>query len=264
MKKIFLPILLLLVLMVSGCAKGEITLELSRWGAADVSCKLVAAPMLQGALTSFQDEFKNDDYNVVPAKMGDLSGFEARKHYSNVADIKDSKVLETFSFNKLKTAADKHEGKKDDPKSAPAEPAKKASTEKSMVRVQQGLLFDTVTVNTGLNLEPGGAKQSPEAKFLLDNVFKQMELKFIVKLPTAVDSSDATTVSADGKTLTWNLALGGATPINAQLTYMNPIKAASWAALVGISILGAILYRSYKKNRRQGEAQHDANTGSTK
>jgi len=41
MKKIILAVLMLLTIALSGCARGEITLNVSRWGAADVNCKLV-------------------------------------------------------------------------------------------------------------------------------------------------------------------------------------------------------------------------------
>jgi len=258
MKKIILAVLLFFTLALSGCAKGEITLDVSRWGAADVNCKLVTASVLKGALTSFQDEFKEDGYTITEAKDGDMEGFNAIKHYNKISEIKDSKVLDAFRFDKLKQAVDKNKDKtaKGQPdKTAPQTPATqtpaKENTEKSMVSIQQGLLFDTVSVKTGLNLEPSDSTSSPEVKFLLNNIFKQMELKFILKLPTATDSNDATQVSEDGRTLTWNLALGGSTPINATVTYLNPIKAASWVAILVLLALGTFLYRNYKRHEKK-------------
>lgn len=267
MKRLILGTLLGLSVLLSGCAKGVITLDITRMGAADVSCKLVAVPMLSSALSSFSDEFKNDGYDVLEVKDGDMSGFDARKHYSKISDIKDSKVLETFKFDKLKQAAvDSKTGGSEKKTETKAEKGaveeKKASEqkadivktpaqEKSMVTIKPGLLFDTVTVKTGLNLDPGVNKQSPEAKFLLNNVFNKMDLKFVVNLPTKADSSDATTVSEDGKSLTWNIAVGQSTPINATITYLNPIKAASWAAVVVLIIIGGILYHSYKIRKAQ-------------
>ena len=254
MKKIILAALMTLTVLLSGCAKGEITLNISRWGAADVNCKLVTAPMLKGALSSFQNEFKDDGYVISDVKNGDMEGFNAFKHYKNISDIKDSKVLDAFRFDKLKQAVNENK-EKDKNSPAPAAPANPApapakTAEKSMVAIKQGLLFDTVSVKTGLNLEPSASMSSPEVKFLLDNVFKQMELKFILKLPTATDSNDATEVSDDGKTLTWKLALGGTTPIDATVTYLNPIKAASWLAIVVLIGLGTFLYRNYKKHKK--------------
>ena len=251
MKKIILAVLMLLTIALSGCARGEITLNVSRWGAADVNCKLVTVPVLTGALGSFQNEFKDDGYLITEVKDGDMSGFNASKHYQNIADIKDSKVLEAFRFDKLKQAVEdnKDKDKKEQQPAAPPQ-AQIPAPKKSMVNIKQGLLFDTISVKTGLNLDPTGSKTSPEVKFMLDNVFKQMELKFILKLPTATDSNDATQVSDDGKTLTWNLALGGSTPINATVTYLNPIKAASWAALLLLVCLGVFLYRNYKKHKK--------------
>ena len=258
MKKIILAVLVALAITLSGCAKGEITLDISRWGAADVSCKLITAPLLKGVLGSFQDEFKQDGYVITDVQDGDMSGFKAFKHYKNVGDIKDSKVLEAFRFDKLKQAVDTNKekdtqdkNKKEDMPIAPAPaPTPTDTAPKSMVNIKQGLLFDTISVKTGLNLNPSANMSSPEVKFMLDNVFKQMELKFILKLPTATDSNDASQVSDDGKTLTWNLALGGTTPINATVTYLNPVKAASWLAILVLICLGAFLYHNYKKHKK--------------
>jgi len=265
MKKFILAILVACAVTLSGCAKGEITLDISRWGAADVRCKLVTVSLLRGALGSFQDEFNQDGYTITDVQEGDMTGFSAFKHYKNVTDIKDSKVLEAFRFDKLKQAVDSNKEKdnkgKDQKEEKPATPAPESkpseTAPKSMVNVKQGLLFDTISVKTGLNLNPSASMSSPEVKFMLDNVFKQMELKFILKLPTATDSNDAYQVSEDGKTLTWNLALGGTTPINATVTYLNPVKAASWIAIVVLICLGAFLYRNYKKHKKSEVAKDE-------
>lgn len=256
MKKYFLAFFLISAFFLSGCAKGEITLDISRWGAADVSCKVVAAPILRQALGSFEKDFTEDGYQVIAAKDHDMEGFEARKHYANLRDIKDSKVLETFRFEKLQQAAQKNTGTK----AAPEQPKAEAKTNpsKAMLTVEPGLLFDRVIVNTGLNMN-GGKEASPEAKVLLGSIFKDMELKFVVKLPVAADSSDATTVSEDGKTLTWNLALGSSTPINATITYLNPIKAASWCGGIILLAMGVGFYYSYAKRKKQLQGEEHGN-----
>ena len=98
MKKIMLLGCLLLSLLFSGCAKGHITMEITRLGAADLTCKLVTAPVLKPTVDAFEEDFRKDGYGVRPAKEGQYEGFVATKHYNQVKDIKDSKVLKTFDI----------------------------------------------------------------------------------------------------------------------------------------------------------------------
>lgn len=105
MRKIMLLGCLLLSLLFSGCAKGHITLEITRLGAADLTCKLVTAPVLKPTVDAFQEDFQKDGYAVQPAKEGQYEGFLATKHYNQVKDIKDSKVLKTFDIRTWENAA---------------------------------------------------------------------------------------------------------------------------------------------------------------
>ncbi|MCI2109366.1 MAG: hypothetical protein LKJ99_00100 [Acidaminococcaceae bacterium] len=261
MKKIFLLIAILVTILVSGCAKGEITLEISRWGAADLSCQVVSAPVVSGVLNSFKDDFKQDGYIITDAKDGDMVGFLAQKHYNHLQDIKDSKVLETFRFSKIKDAAKEAQKqkaqaptpKKQVPETKGQEPETKENKEQSqpLVKVQGGWLMDTVTIHTGLNLANDKAKnQSFDEQFIMRNILKSIGLKFNLKLPVKTNSNNATTVSEDGKTLTWVLPMGENTPIDMDFTYVNPIKAMSWLAGAVIIVVAGICVHSYKKSQK--------------
>ncbi len=270
MKKIFLLITLVTAIILSGCAKGEVTLEISRWGAADLSCKLVSVPVISGALNSFKDDFKQDGYIITDAKDGDMVGFLAQKHYNHLQDIKDSKVLETFRFSKIQAAA--KEARKQKPQTPPSTGqapvqnsqgsgvSDKQETPKPLAIVQSGWLMDTVAVHTGLDLASDKAKSgSFDEQFIMKNILKEVSLKFILKLPTKTDSNNATNVSADGQTLTWVLPMGDNTPIDMTFTYVNPIKAASWLGALVILIVVAICVRSYKKSKINKEKLADGN-----
>lgn len=254
MKKIFLVITLLLAILLSGCAKGEITLEMSRWGAADLSCQIVTAPVISGVLSSFKDDFKKDGYIITEAKDGEMVGFLAQKHYNHLQDIKDSKVLETFRFSRIQEAA-KEAQKQKSPAGAGQVPSQSGENSREqnepsqpLVAVKSGWLMDTVTVHTGLDLSNDKAKaQSFDEQFIMKNILKGISLKFNLKLPVKTDENNATTVSADGKTLTWVLAMGENTPIDMTFTYVNPIKAASWLGGVAILAVAGICFHSYKK-----------------
>ena len=77
----------------------------------------------------------------------------------------------------------------------------------------------------------------------------QFDLRFILKLPTRVDSANATSVSEDGRVLMWRLPLGEDSDLDASVTYLNPMKAAGWIVLIGI--LGGLGSVYFRKRRRE-------------
>ena len=248
MKKIILAILMCCAIVMSGCAKGEITLDVSRLGSADVTCKLVAVPILQPALDSFQKDFTEDGFDVTEAKDGEMSGFQAHKFYLKISDVKDSKVLEAFKFSGVKGNVAKGENVTVDKAPATEE------TKKPLVTFKEGLLFDTVSVNTHLDLVSKSQTGKDQEQWIMQNIMKQVELRFILKLPTKTDNNNATSVSEDGKTLTWELPLGEDTQMKATATFLNPYKAAAWVGGVVIIVIGVIFFMAWKRRNKAPES----------
>lgn len=58
MKRFLVLMALAASLLLTGCARGEITVELSRLGAADLTAKLVTLPILQPTAETFEEDFK--------------------------------------------------------------------------------------------------------------------------------------------------------------------------------------------------------------
>ncbi|MFA7067784.1 MAG: hypothetical protein WC127_02290 [Acidaminococcaceae bacterium] len=241
MKKIFMLLLLFLTMCLAGCAKGVITLDISRMGTADIDCKLVTVPMLTKGLDSFQSDFIEDGYTVNAVNDGEMKGFLAHKHYARISDVKDSKVLEAFRFEKLQKVLDSGKAK-----DAPAA-TKNSTVVKPMLVVDKGLLFDTVTVNTHLNLKANPEKISKHnEQWIMENLIKQIDLRFVLKLPTRVTKTNASMVSEDGRTMTWVLSIGDDNPMQATVTYCNPFKAVGW--LLGILLLGGGAYVLWRRH----------------
>ena len=241
MKKIFMLLLLFLTMCLAGCAKGVITLDISRMGAADIDCKLVAVPILTKGLDSFRRDFTEDGYTVNTVNDGEMKGFLAHKHYARISDVKDSKVLEAFRFEKLQKVLDSGKAK-----DAPAA-TKNSTVVKPMLVVDKGLLFDTVTVNTHLNLKANPEKISKHnEQWIMENLIKQIDLRFVLKLPTRVTKTNASIVSEDGRTMTWVLSIGDDNPMQATVTYCNPFKAVGW--LLGILLLGGGAYVLWRRH----------------
>ena len=246
MKKIMLLGCLLLSLLFSGCAKGHITLEITRLGAADLTCKLVTAPVLKPTVDAFQEDFQKDGYAVQPAKEGQYEGFLATKHYNQVKDIKDSKVLKTFDIRTWENAAQDAAGPQNGGTGKKAELPKEGK--KPIVQLQGGLLFDTISVHTGINMAPKEELKNRDAQAVLQTIMKQFDLRFTLILPTGVDATNATQVSDDKRVLTWKLPLGEETPMDATVTYLNPVKAAGW--LMVLLVVGGVGDAYYRKRKR--------------
>lgn len=71
MKRFLILMALAASLLLSGCARGEITVELSRLGAADLTAKLVTLPILQPTAETFEEDFKKDGYTVQKVDEGE-------------------------------------------------------------------------------------------------------------------------------------------------------------------------------------------------
>lgn len=105
MKRFLILMALAASLLLSGCARGEITVELSRLGAADLTAKLVTLPILQPTAETFEEDFKKDGYTVQKVDEGEYKGFVAHRHYNQLSDIKESKLLRTYDFETWSHAA---------------------------------------------------------------------------------------------------------------------------------------------------------------
>ena len=80
-------------------------------------------------------------------------------------------------------------------------------------------------------------------------------MKYIIKLPVKVGENNASEVSEDGKTLTWNLKAGETNEISfeAESNYLTTIIMISIAILLVIIILIVVFLNKGKKNKKSDE-----------
>lgn len=202
---------------------------------------------------TFEEDFKKDGYTVQKVDEGEYKGFVAHRHYNQLSDIKESKLLRTYDFETWSHAAQyavKNNGAagsgSEDKALRPALPAERHAP---VVTYHGGLLFDTVSVHKTVQLSPREAMKDPRTAGILRSIMGQFDLRFILKLPTRVDSANATSVSEDGRVLMWRLPLGEDSDLDASVTYLNPMKAAGWIVLIGI--LGGLGSVYFRKRRRE-------------
>lgn len=249
MKKILAALLLVLTMLLGGCAKGHITLSVTRLGAADLTCQLMSVPVLKPTVDAYQEDFRKDGYRIKEVKEGDYSGFLAHKHYNQLKDIKDSKVLKTFDFKTWEKAAQSAASQNQTAQNPKASLEDKDKKKKPLVTMDGGLLFDTISIQTGVNMGAGHELKDKDTQAVLENILKQFDLQFTLILPAAVDSTNANKISDDKKTLTWKLPLGEKVPMEATVTYLNPVKASGWVMV--IVVVGVVVAAYIHKHRRQ-------------
>ena len=234
MKKLFLLFsFLFLTIALTGCAKGEVVMELSRFGSANIECKIVAMPLVASQLTSVKEDFSSDGFQVENINEDKMQGFIAKKHFNSLDELNNTKIVRGFELNKNRTQTDTAKSTEGESKQA-------------AVIYKQGLLFDTVAVNTHLDLRANKKDETKESQWLVKNLLQQVNLRFVLKLPTAADSSNATTSPDGGKTLVWDLILGEDNELSAQVTYLNPYKAGG--LLIAALGAGIIIWRKKRRN----------------
>lgn len=235
MKKLFLLFsFLFLTIALTGCAKGEVVMELSRFGSANIECKIVAMPLVASQLTSVKEDFSSDGFQVENINEDKMQGFIAKKHFNSLDELNKTKIVRGFELNKNRTQTDTAK-------------STESESKKAAVIYKQGLLFDTVAVNTHLDLRANKKDETKESQWLVKNLLQQVNLRFVLKLPTAADSSNATTSPDGGKTLVWDLILGEDNELSAQVTYLNPYKAGG--LLIAALGAGIIFWRKKRRNR---------------
>lgn len=233
MKKLILIFCFLLAaLALTGCAKGEVVMELSRFGSANIECRIVAAPLVASQLGFLKEDFVADGFQVENVTEEKMEGFLAKKQFASLNEVNKTKIMRGFALHKNKEQNDKQKNN-----------AVEAKT--PAVIYTQGLLFDTVAVKTHLDLRSNDKESGKESQWLIKNLLQQVNLRFVLKLPTAADSSNATRTPDGGKTLVWELVMGENNELQAQVTYLNPYKGGGWALAV---IAAGLIFR--RKRRR--------------
>lgn len=219
MKKVGCCFLVFCVMLLAGCAKGDVMLEINRFGGAQLEARIVTVPLLVSQLNSLKKDFAADGFQVEPLTDGKMEGFAASRSFTQLRELNDVKVLRGYDLTRSQT----QESKQDLPDKA----------KQSTVIVNSGLLFDTVKFAANFDLQGDSDSSSlRESGWVRDNLLSQVKLNFVLKLPAAADSSNAARTAEDGRMLAWDIYLGEENPLQVQVTYLNPYKAAGWSLVV--------------------------------
>lgn len=207
--KAVLLLLALVTLLASGCAKGDITLDLRNIGQADVTCQVLVAPALAVPLEQVKDQFRSDQFQVAEVRDGDWVGFTAERHFDRVRDVKDIRL-----FQSARKPAD-------GPPGAGGAAPDIGKPFQSEIVTEKGWFVDTYKINAQLRADQQLPLKKPEEKQLAAFLLSQVKLNFIVKLPVAPSASNAVEVRDEGRTLVWPVNLAGQTHVYAEAKLVN-------------------------------------------
>lgn len=240
-KRMIVFLLMLVMLVTAGCAKGEITLDLQQLGQADVSCRLLVAPALALQLEQVKQSFREDQFNVSDIREGEWTGFLAERHFDKVRDVKN---IHLFQSDK-KTAGESEN-------TTAASTDKKENTTPAEIVTEHGWFVDRYKVDATLHLERQLPVKKEEEKQLAAFLLSQIRLNFVVKLPLEPNSSNAGEVRDGGKTLVWAVNLTSPTRIQAEASVVN------WPRVGGVALVAAAvaaaLWRRRKVRKKRKEA----------
>lgn len=242
-KLLLIALLITFLTATTGCVRGEITLDIARTGAAQLSTKILVINFLKDSLTDLKNKFTQDKFEVMDVKESNFEGFVATRKFSNISQMKDVQVFKGLNLQETLN-------KKPTPTNGTGADSSLPAKKDPVLIVERGLLFDKYKVDVNVDL---GSKYSNNTK-KEENIFakqllSQIDLKFILKLPTSTTKNNAHQVSQDGKTLTWQLALGENNQVVAEAEMLNMITV---GVVLGILVGGTIIFVFYRRRRTKG------------
>lgn len=202
MKRVItMAMLVLMIIVLTGCVNGKFHVTVHKDGSGDLLYRLSVAPNLlqthfggDTSLDEFTELAEQRGFTISQFKENGQYGIEARKHVDDLSNIGDdifTNILGGMSNMSL--------------------------TDRSVLTVDEGFIFDTYTFNLNLNLK-NLTLNFPFSGLLLD----QVDLKMLVTLPIEANDHNASYTSFNGgNTYEWDILLGEKNEIYLQLKVPN-------------------------------------------
>jgi hypothetical protein len=236
-------LLITLTLLLTGCVNADLHITVNKDGSGIYEVKILTNKLLLPQFQNLKQRLTDHGYRLQDIRQGKLVGWVAVKQVKNISEeppgpeFQDSQSA--FHWFAAQTA------------SAGAMPA--ASPETPHIRqlgkgfqIHPGLFTTTITYDANVDLR--GMRKN-DWMGLDQFLFDQMNLNFILTLPVKVDEHNATSVSPDGKTLTWKIRPGEENPIHMAIRFPNPL---TWSVLIltGIILLTVWIIRRIRRKRK--------------
>ncbi len=225
MKKVLslIAIMIVLVIGLTGCVNVNYEVTLNKDGTADIAyvygIEKSALQQLGSTAEGLTEEMKQNaeesEYEIEAYSDDTMEGFRAKKHIENLSDIS---LAEAFGEEYV------------------------TDSEENQFKIDKEGLKTVYSQNANIDLSS-----------MDDNTSSMVKMKYTVKLPTKVGDNNASEVSNDGKTLTWNLEAGKINEINFTATSSSPVVTIAIiviAALI-IIVVAVVIIKKLKKDRKE-------------
>lgn len=234
MKRLILwPVLLLIpILFITGCFNGQVHIKINQNGTADIEYKMGFDESISGLvgnepLAKWKKEAEIEGYKVEDYQEGSTVGVKAFKHCKSIKELQQllsSSKVTGLGENKSETVN---------------------------FRIEPGFLEDTYHFEALVDLTQ--MKMNDGELGLNLAILARINFKYILTLPVKPVSSNAGTVSDDGRTLEWIVVPGQKNIIRAEARIINIRHLASLiiGSLLVIGFLLLLCLLKTKNNQKQ-------------
>lgn len=231
MKKIIGIILsILLAISLAGCIKGEIHITVNRDKSADVEINFGVDKSLysligsKDPLSDIKTSLEKEGFNVSDFSDDKYKGIIGKNHYTDLDK----------GINNLKLSD------------------KAVLSGNNSLKVDKGFFFNKYTIDTNIDMSSVASDKNitEDEKKFQDMFINNISMDFIITMPVKAISNNASVISQDEKTYTWNLMPGINNKISMKVMVPNisRIILTALSAIIFIILLIIIIKNKRKKD----------------
>jgi hypothetical protein len=191
-------------LLLAGCVQGDLHVTINKDGSGIYQWKVLTNAYAQRYLQNIVTIYSTKGYEAKLIREKGKAGFIATKPVKNIAKEPLNKELSAAIPSTWF--------------SSPTQPAITStnSTSNNPIKeltINSGFLQTSFFYQTEVNMKKTVDHLAGPYSSYVNNILDQLKMRFLLTLPIAPTKNNASAVSKDGKTLTWNLKLGQKNPI---------------------------------------------------
>lgn len=223
MKKVLslISVMAILLITLTGCVTVNYEVTLNKDGTADVAYIYGFEKETLEQLETSAEEMTSDmrenaeasEYEIETYSDDKIEGFKAKKHIENLADIS---LEDAFGSENVK------------------------DSEENQIKIEKKGLKTVYSQNANIDLTS-----------MDESTASMVTMNYVIKLPVKVGDNNASEVSEDGKTLTWNLKAGEINEINFETSKSS--STILIIAVVAIVVVIAVVLIFSKKAKKNSE-----------
>lgn len=247
-KYLYLAVLLILLsLFTTGCFRVHTNIELNRDGSGTWNYIVAISEDLnnmqemqntEDPMTEIQQEAYAAGFSVEDYEQDGYVGVKLSKDFTNVEDIKGQNFLADLNAEEQSIDTDQFD-----------------DVFQPEIRIEEGFFYTRYIVETEADLTIPEETMSEGDEFTQEmqqfsQVFltEMMDIQLSLDLPAAADLHNATTVSNNGKSLSWQLKMNQNNDIIVELQVLNTINVVALAVVI-IVVLAIIIILINSKKR---------------